>query len=107
MPIHFQLRYGFQQALGWIRKSLEVNALGLASPMPASWNQIVAWLVRFDALRHAASLPERIGPLMAAAQISSAGSAKCSAARSRGHLMQSVGLAPATTPSAKLWPTPQ
>ncbi len=49
-----QLARRFEQALGCLGKSRRVNTLELASPMPASWNQIATWLDRIDELRRAA-----------------------------------------------------
>ena len=49
-----QLAHRFEQTLGCIGKLRGVNALELASPMPASWNQIASWLKQIDNLRQAA-----------------------------------------------------
>ena len=46
--IRFEGRIGLAAVFGgeWVTN--------LASPMPASWNQIVAWLKQIDAVRQAA-----------------------------------------------------
>lgn len=49
-----QLAQRFEHTLGCIGKLRRVNALELASLMPASWNQIAGWLKRIDDLRQAA-----------------------------------------------------
>jgi hypothetical protein len=49
-----QLAHRFEQALGCIGKLRGVNALELASLMPASWNRLATWLQVIDGLRRAA-----------------------------------------------------
>lgn len=88
------------------RKHLTVRPRGSRRTSGVPVKSLYARLIRVNPLRRAAHLARRIGPLVSTVRIGSA-ALPAPAPLSGGHLMQSVGLAPGTIPSAKLWPTPQ